>query len=130
MSRQGSYRSANMDEPIVEQAVVDVVDVADELARQALQCEERADAGGLVLDTLARLPERALLTEAALAKALRVAPSTLRRMVNRWQLPPPVRLGGRRVWLAGRVLAHIEAAAERAARDAERVARKYRGNNP
>ena len=114
---------------MVEQAV-EQADVADELARQALQCEERADTGGLVLDTLARLPERGLLTEAALAKALHVAPRTVRRMVNRWQLPPPTRLGGRNVWFAGRVLAHIEAAAERAERGAERVARKYRGNNP
>ena len=81
---------------------------------------------GIVLDALARLPERTILDEGALAKALHVAPRTLRRMVNRWQLPPPVALGGRRVWFAGRVLAHIEAGAERAAKDAERDAKKFR----
>jgi hypothetical protein len=35
-----------------------------------------------------------------------------------------VPFAGRSCWLAGRVLAHIEAAADRAARRAERLARK------
>ncbi|HUS58884.1 MAG TPA: hypothetical protein VM141_09550 [Planctomycetota bacterium] len=99
---------------------------------QADQVDQAAAGGdaegksGIVLDALARLPERTILDEGALAKALHVAPRTLRRMVNRWQLPPPVALGGRRVWFAGRVLAHIEAGAERAAKDAERDAKKFR----
>lgn len=87
---------------------------------------DEATAAAGVLDELARLPEKAILNEAALALALHVAPRTLRRMVNRWQLPPPVRLGGRSVWFAGRVLAHIEAAAIRAEKDAEKDARKFR----
>jgi len=81
---------------------------------------------GVVLDELARLPERAMLDEGALAKALHVAPRTLRRMVNRWQLPPPVPLGGRSVWFAGRVLAFIEAGMIRAERDAEKNAKRFR----
>jgi len=121
-----------MVEQAVEQAVVDGAGVGDELARAEFHAIEDGDGdeGGLVLDSLARLPERALLDEQALAKALHVAPRTVRRMVARWQLPPPTRLGGRNVWFAGRVLAHIEAAAERAERGAERVARKYRENSP
>ena len=87
-----------------------------------------AGGAGVLIDALARLPAMAILDEAALAKALHVAPRTLRRMVNRWQLPPPVPLGGRSVWFAGRVLAHIEAAAIRAEKDAERDARKFREN--
>ena len=79
---------------------------------------------GVILDDLARLPEKALLDEAQLAKALDVTPRTIRRMVSRFELPPPVSLGGRPVWFAGRVLAHIEAAAERAEREADRRAKK------
>ena len=93
---------------------------------------EKADAGGrggLVLDALARLPERAILDEAALAKALHVAPRTLRRMVDRWQLPPAVRLGNRNVWYSGRVLSFIEASMIRAEQAGERAARKWRENN-
>lgn len=119
-------------EPGVEQAV-DQVDQADAGGDAALPPEaEKADEGGgvgLVLDALARLPDKAILDEAALAGALHVAPRTLRRMVDRWQLPPSVRLGGRNVWYAGRVLAHIEAAMIRAEKDAERAARKYRENS-
>ena len=90
--------------------------------------EPEQNGKGVVLDELARLPEKAILDEVALSRALHVAPRTLRRMVNRWQLPPPVPLGGRSVWLAGKVLDHIQAAAERAARDAERDAKRFRGN--
>ena len=106
------------------------VTTADDQAEEPQDDEAPASAGrsGLVLDELARLPEKAILDETALAKSLHVAPRTLRRMVNRWQLPPPVRLGGRGVWFAGRVLAHIEAAAMRAEKDAEKDARKFRQN--
>jgi len=71
----------------------------------------------------------AILDEAALAAALHVAPRTLRRLVDRWQIPPPARLGNRNLWYAGRVLAHIDAAMVRAEKDAERAARKWRENN-
>ena len=95
-----------------------------------VETEKAGESGrdGLVLDTLARLPEKAILNEVALARALHIAPRTVRRLVTKWQLPPPVPLGGRSVWFAGRVLAHIEAAAVRAEKDAERDARKYREN--
>ena len=104
---------------------------------KALQVEEvsggapTAAAGeGLLIDALARLPERTLLDEKRLASALGVTQRTVRRMVGRFELPPPVPLAGRSVWFAGRVLAHIEAAAERAERDAERRARKISQLSP
>ncbi|HUT10562.1 MAG TPA: hypothetical protein VMY42_08700, partial [Thermoguttaceae bacterium] len=112
----------------IERAV-DRVDQADVGGSESLPADPEAEKGeadgrgGLVLDTLAGLPDKAIVNEAALAKALHVAPRTLRRMVARWQIPPAVTLGGRSVWFAGRVLAHIEAAAERAAKGAERDAR-------
>ncbi|HUS57224.1 MAG TPA: hypothetical protein VM141_01110 [Planctomycetota bacterium] len=127
-----------MSEQDVEQTDEQTVDQADAGGSESLPADpggdphgEKADENGqdgLVLDTLARLPEKTMLDEAALAKALHVAPRTVRRMVARWQIPPAVTLGGRSVWFAGRVLAHIEAAAERAAKGAERDARRFREN--
>src|SRR5262245_3327215 len=77
---------------------------------------------GVLITALAELPERALLDERALASALGVTKRTVRRMVSRFELPPPVSFAGRSTWQAGRVLAWFEARAERAARDARRVA--------
>jgi len=85
---------------------------------------------GWPVDGLARLPEQALLDQKQLAAALGVTKRTVRRMVVRFELPPPIRLAGRSVWLAGRVLGHIEARAERAAQDADRQAGRIRQYSP
>lgn len=77
-----------------------------------------------VLDALARLPEKTLLTEDALARALGISKRTIRRMVGRFELPPAVRFGGRSTWQSGAVLRWFEARADRAARQAERAAGK------
>ena len=90
---------------------------------------ERANVG-LLADALARLPEKTILDERQLAATISVSPRTIRRMVARFELPPPIRLGGHSVWFAGRVLAHLENAAERAAREAERQAARIERNLP
>ena len=81
---------------------------------------------GVCITTLAELPPAALLDETALAAALGVTKRTIRRMVGRYELPPPVRFAGRSTWQAGAVLRWFEAAAERKAREAERAAAKFR----
>ncbi len=90
----------------------------------------RAGNKGLLVDELARLPEKSMLDQARLANVLRVKPRTIRRMVSRHELPPAIKLAGRSIWFAGRVVSHIEAAAERAERDAEKHARKIRELSP
>lgn len=85
---------------------------------------EHLQGAGLLLDSLAALPERALLDEIYLSNALKVTPRTIRRMISRAELPPPIRLGGRSVWLAGKVLTHLEREADKAARIAERQGRR------
>ncbi len=84
------------------------------------------DAPGILIAALAELPEKAILDEARLAHLFHVSPRTVRRMVGRFELPPPVSLGGRSVWMAGRIVEHIDAAAERKQRVAERQARQFR----
>lgn len=87
----------------------------------------RADGTGVVIVGLAELPERAILDERALAAALGVSKRTVRRMVGRFELPPPISFSGRSVWQVGKVLGWFEARAERAARETERLARKLDG---
>ena len=74
------------------------------------------------LVVLAQLPEKALLDEGTRAQALQVTKRRIRRMVARYELPPPVSFGGRSTWLAGAVLRWFENRAEKAARTACRGA--------
>ena len=85
---------------------------------------------GFLAQELAELPQKTLLDETQLARMLHVTRRTVRRMVSRGELPPPIRLAGRSVWLAGNILKHFEAAAERAEREAEQEARRLEGYDP
>jgi N-methylhydantoinase B/oxoprolinase/acetone carboxylase alpha subunit len=67
-----------------------------------------------VVDVLARMPERAILDEKAMAEAFRVTPRTVRRMVGRYEIPPGVPLAGKTVWMAGKVLSFLESKMEQA----------------
>ena len=73
---------------------------------------------------LAALPGKTLIDERSLALILSVTMRTIRRMVARHELPPPVPLAGRSTWLVERIIAHVEARAERAARAAEQEERR------
>lgn len=85
----------------------------------ATNTSQRHEKSG-VLVGLANLPPKALVDEYALAGAFCVTPRTIRRMIARHELPPPIRVAGRSQWLVDRVLSHLDARAERAAREAER----------
>lgn len=71
-----------------------------------------------LITKLAELPERTLLDETELADVLKVTPRTIRRMVDRFELPPPVPLAGHSVWMAGKVLDYIEESLDVAKDDA------------
>lgn len=88
--------------------------------------EDTAGAPG-VYEVLARLPRQALLDEGAMARAFGVNGRTIRRMVNRHELPPPLKRAGRALWFAGRVLDWLEEEAEQLAKDANRLRQKIRG---
>lgn len=82
---------------------------------------------GILVDELAKLPERSILDEGRLAGILNISSRTLRRMVARGELPPPIPLGGRSVWLSDRLLSYLNSAAEKAEKavseEAKRIAR-------
>jgi len=81
---------------------------------------------GLLIETLALLPPMAIIDEARLAEEFGVTSRTIRRMVSRFELPPPISLAGRSVWIAGRVLNHLDAAAERTQQLADKQAKQLR----
>jgi predicted DNA-binding transcriptional regulator AlpA len=91
------------------------------------QVSESLDArAGVVLTKLAELPERAFIDEKALAQALGVTKRTVRRMVGRYELPPPVSFAGRSMWQVRKVLTWFETQADRLARDAQRSANRLK----
>lgn len=79
-----------------------------------------------VLTGLANLAPKSLVTEEGLAAIFQVTPRTIRRMVTRNELPPPVRLSGKPTWIAERIMAHLDARAERATQEADREERRRR----
>jgi predicted DNA-binding transcriptional regulator AlpA len=76
-----------------------------------------------VLRRLAELPGEALIDADALGTALAVSARTVQRLVGQRHLPPGVELGGRTVWIVGRVLAWLAGRAEQAEKKAARFCR-------
>lgn len=91
---------------------------------RAVPQDELPKLPGRTITALAQMLEKTMLDESALADALKLSKRTVRRMVSRHELPPPFRFAGKSTWLVGKVLAHIEARAERKAQDAERAAKR------
>jgi len=83
-----------------------------------VQPETPEELPGVLLAELAEFPDRAIVDEARLAYYLRITPRTIRRMVVRLELPPPIDFAGRKVWFVGRILNHLEVFMERAERKA------------
>lgn len=81
---------------------------------------EKDTAAGVVLTDLAALPEQAMVDEEWLANAFKVSPRTIRRMVQAHQLPPPIRVGNKSLWIVGRVLDFLDSVAQSAEREAKR----------
>ena len=76
-----------------------------------------------VSTVLAAYPADTVLDQQALALALGVSSRTIRRMVSRYELPPGLALGGRKVWLAQKVREYLNSRAEEVALESARLAR-------
>ena len=73
-----------------------------------IQRHEQDRSGGIARD-LGELPPGALIEEEALARIFGWHAVSVKRAVERGELPPPVRMFGKPCWMAGAILAHIEA---------------------
>jgi predicted DNA-binding transcriptional regulator AlpA len=85
-----------------------------------------AQSSGIVT-ALGNIPSESLVTEAGLAGIMGKSRDSIRRAIDRGELPPPVRIFGKPTWTAGVIVRHIEErlaeAAQRADDDRERILR-------
>lgn len=70
-----------------------------------------------------------LLDEIAMAKVFAVrCTRTIKRMVKRYEIPPPILLASKRYWRVGVVLDWINESIERVEKDARHQAQRYRNS--
>jgi hypothetical protein len=75
-----------------------------------------------VYDRIGRLPPGAIVTEDGLATLLgKNCRETVKRAVERGELPPPIKLMGRNCWTAGRIVGFLERRLEAAERKISRL---------
>jgi predicted DNA-binding transcriptional regulator AlpA len=80
--------------------------------------------GPLPLARLGDLGEDTIIDEAHLAALFGRCRASVKRFVERGELPQPTKLGGQNIWTARALIQHIEKRLAAEARDAERLARK------
>jgi hypothetical protein len=88
------------------------------------QHDDRVNATDLpgVFAILGELGHGTLVTEEGLARILGKHPVSIRRAVERGELPEPTRLMGKRIWTVGTILRHIEKRLEVAGQEREIMA--------
>jgi len=93
---------------------------------------ETVDAGNSVgiITGLGELPPGTILDEGAVARIFSRHTASVKRAVERGELPPPVRMFGRPCWTAGSILVHIEARLEAAKEDAAKDAARIASHSP
>ena len=74
---------------------------------------------------LGDLPEGAIINEEALAKMFDRCQVSIKRAIQRGELPPPVKLLGMPVWTAGKLLGHINDRLDAALKEEERTRKKF-----
>lgn len=73
-----------------------------------------------IVMSLAQYDDGDYITKLGLAEAFGCTDRTLQRMVERLEIPPPMLLAGRKVWIVGKLRAWILAAAVRREEEALR----------
>ena len=72
-----------------------------------------------IVTTLGRLGAGAVITEEGISHLFRRHGDSVKRAVERGELPPPTRLFGQPTWTVGTLLRHLEHRLEEAAKEAE-----------
>ena len=83
-----------------------------------------------VIAALGELPSGAILYEQGLAALFSRHPTSIKRAVQRGELPSPVRMFGTNAWTAGALVQHIEKRLEEAANTREQFKKKVRQLSP
>ena len=83
-----------------------------------------------IIATLGELKPGAVITEEGVAFLFKRHVTSIKRAVQRGELPPPCRMFGGNVWTAGALVRHIETRLAEAAKEAEALAKKVRRLSP
>ena len=83
-----------------------------------------------IVKGLGELSPGAILEEDAVAQMFGRCATSVKRAVDRGELPPPVRMFGKPCWTAGAILEHIVARLRAAKREAEKDAAKFSRLSP
>ena len=78
-----------------------------------------------IVKELGELPPGTVLEEEAVARIFGRHSVSVKRAVERGELPPPIRLFGKPTWTVRAILAHLEARLEAAKREAEKEATRF-----
>ena len=83
-----------------------------------------------VIAELGELQPGAVVTEEGIARLFDRCPTSVKRAVERGELPPPIRLFGGNAWTAGVLVAHFEQRLAEAASEKAQVEEKIRRLSP
>ena len=83
-----------------------------------------------IIALLGELKPGAIITEEGMAQLFQRHPASVKRAVQRGELPPPCRLFGGNAWTVGALVRHIESRLEAAAKEAEAIERKIAQLSP
>ncbi len=93
------------------------------------ELDRMADLPGIVA-ALGELKPGTIVTEEGLARLFNRHATSVKRAVQRGELPPPCRLFGGNAWTVGSLVRHIENRLEKAMKDAENTTRKIARLSP
>jgi hypothetical protein len=72
-----------------------------------------------IVTALAELPATAIISEKALADIFSCSPTTIKRAVERGELPLPIRMFAKPTWTVGAIIGHVNARLENARKEHE-----------
>lgn len=90
---------------------------------------ERSNLPGIVAE-LGELKPGAIITEEGVAYLFGRHVASVKRAVQRGELPPPCRLFGGNAWTAGALIRHIEDRLDEAAKEADRLSQRVADLSP
>ena len=99
------------------------------LAVDGLESAEAIPLPGVIAE-LGALGPNTLISEDGIAQLFDRHRATVKRAVQKGELPPPCRLFGSNVWTVGVLIRHIEQRLEQAALETERDARRLNNLSP
>ena len=97
--------------------------------KTAQRMDELGNTCGVIAE-LGVLGTGAIVSEEGIARMFNRRPTSVKRAVERGELPPPCRLFGGNVWTVGAVVRHIEDRLQRAAKEMEALAEKVKRLSP